>query len=511
MIVWNPPREPPVLKRSVTAGRFSDSLCRVPTPWLRFLFWAYLLFMVWASATATNPADPDLWHRLAIGEYLWQQHRFPLGDTFSYLSDYQHVADHEWGSAIIFYALWSWGAGTAMVGTKLITLTITLALVVWAGLQSRQPTFLFTAFYALVLLTLLPSFQSTVRCMIFTHIIFALWLYWFQRERHGRPVPTLYYVLSIVPWANLHGGFTIGLFWLGAVAVIEAILGCPWKIWLVRLGLCSLATLINPFGWHLWVSTARALAATRHGFNEWAPVQWWTLQFNYPGYKLLLVSVLIALAIQLYRLGWKNIDRTGVILTLLFMGLAISSARHTSLFAIVAGALVPDFFPLKWPYFLTTGPVRRLVITAASFALVLVPLFTGLLVLPGAGLTLEYPPVACPVPAVDFLQRANIRGNLLVPFNYGSYALWKLRGQMRVSMDGRYDLVYKATTYRRVDDFFVARGDWHRLLTSPAPDAILVPRSEKVYGRLRGEPGWIEAWVDPSDAVFVPASRLPAR
>jgi hypothetical protein len=186
------------------------------------------------------------------------------------------------------------------------------------------------------------------------------------------------------------------------------------------------------------------------------------------------------------------------------MLLALSSARHTSLFAIVAGALLPGLFPLKWPSYLHSGPVRRLAAVALNSALLIVPFFAALIVMPGAGLALEYPHVACPVEAVDFLQRENVRGKLLVPFNYGSYALWELRGKMRVSMDGRYDLVYLPETYRRVDDFFSARPGWRDLLTSPAPDAILVPRDADVYVKLRNEPTWKEAWHDPYDAVFLP-------
>jgi hypothetical protein len=126
------------------------------------------------------------------------------------------------------------------------------------------------------------------------------------------------------------------------------------------------------------------------------------------------------------------------------------------------------------------------------------------LALPSSSLGLSYPAVACPVGGVDFLRQHDVRGNLLVPFNYGSYALWQLRGKMRVSMDGRYDLVYTRATYDRVADFFDARGDWKKLLTSPAPDAILVPQSDAVYARLRTEPGWTEAWEDRVDAVFLP-------
>ena len=475
------------------------------TPWVKFLLWVYLLFLVWAFATVTNPVDPDLWHRLAVGEYLCQNQHLPQGDTFSYLPDYKFVADHEWGSALVFYALWRWGDGTAMVGTKLITLTITLALVVWAGFQVRRPTVVFAAFYALVLLALLPSFQTTVASTIFTHMFFAIWLFWFQRERHGHPVPTLLYVLTMIPWANLHGGFAVGLLWLFMVCIVEMIFHGAWKTWAVRFGLCALATLINPFGWQLWVVTARALVATRRGFDEWAPVHWWTIEISYPGYKLLLLGVIAALTIQIYRLGWKRIDRPGIILLGVFSVLALTSARHTSLFALVAGALVPDFFPLKWPHILVIGPVRRLVVMAMSSALMLFPLYAGFWVLhEDKGLQLEYLPDDCPMAGVEYLKQENIRGKLLVPFNYGSYALWELRGKMRVSMDGRYDLVYSPATYWRVYDFFDARGDWRSLLTAPAPDAILVPRLDRVFDRLMMDPGWSEAWHDRDNAVFLP-------
>jgi hypothetical protein len=477
----------------------------VSTPWVRFVFWVYLLFLVWAAATVTNPADPDLWHRLAVGEFLCQTGHFPSGDAFSYLFDYKQVADHEWGSALVFYGLWHGDGGTAIVATKIITLTVTLALVVWAGMRDRRPTILLAGFYALVLLALLPSFQSTVRCMVFTHIFFALWLYWFQRERHGHFVPTLLYVLTMIVWANLHGGFVIGLAWLLLVTVVEIVYQGPWKKWAVRLALCTLATLINPFGWQLWIATGRALVTTRRGFDEWAPVPWLSDPHLYLGYELLFLGILAALALEIQRKGWRQIDRAAVILIGAFMLLALTAARHTALFAEVAGALVPGIFSFRWTYTLHVRPLRRLCAVAINAALLVVPLFTALIILPeGAGLRLEYPHVACPVGAVDFLEHRDTRGKLLVPFNYGSYALWELRGKMRVSMDGRYDLVYSPETYRRVDDFFRGKGDWRSLLTSPQPDAILVPRSADVYFDLRNEPGWIEAWHDPWDAVFLP-------
>jgi len=476
----------------------------VSTPLVKFVFWVYLLFLVVVFGTVTNPVDPDLWHRLAFGEYAWRTGHFPQGDTFSYLADYQYVADHEWGSALILYGLWQWAGPGAIVVAKLVTLAVTLCLVIWAGLGHRRPTTPMAGFYALVLLALLPSFQSTVRCMVFTHVLFALWICWYQRERQGRPVATGWYVLTMALWANLHGGFVLGLVWLALVAAVEVVCLGDWKRWALRLGLCSLATVINPYGWELWVSTGRALVAPRAGFGEWAPVAWLGPPILYLGFKLLFPCVVAALAIQLYRKGWSGVDQRGVIFLVAFMALGLTSARHTSLLAVVAGGLLPDVFPLKWPYATRTGPVRRLGTVAVNSALIMVPFLSSMMVLPGAALELEYSPVACPVGAVDFLLRENVRGKLLVPFNYGSYALWELRGRMRVSMDGRYDLVYKPETYRRVDDFFAGRQGWYGLLTHPAPDAVLVPRSDDVYYRLHADPGWREAYRDPYDAVFLP-------
>jgi len=476
----------------------------VSTPWLKFYFWAYLLFLVWAAATAVNPADPDLWHRLAVGEYLCHTRHFPTGDTFSYLASYQDIADHEWGSGIIFYELWSHGGGSAIVLAKIVTLGATLTLIVWAGKGDRKPTLLVMAFYAVILLALLPSFQSTLRCLAFTHLLFALWIYLWQRERRGLASLAWLYPLTIIVWANLHGGFVIGLLWLALLTALEWIFRGNWNKWAVRFTWCALATLVNPYGWHLWYATGRALLTTRLGFPEWAPVPWVAEPLVYLGYKILLPGTVITLAYVIYRRGWRNVDQRGVILVVASLVLFVS-ARNTSLVAVVAGAILPGFLHERMSFSTMQRPLRRLTYLCFSAGLALFPLYAALItLLQSSGLKLDYAGDSCPVGAVDFLKQQGLQGNLLVPFNYGSYALWQLRGKMRVSMDGRYDLVYSPATYQRVDDFFNARGDWQTLLTTPAPQAVLVRRMDRVFDRLMMDPAWTYAWHDRDNAVFLP-------
>ena len=180
------------------------------------------------------------------------------------------------------------------------------------------------------------------------------------------------------------------------------------------------------------------------------------------------------------------------------------SARNSTLLAVVAGAMAPGLFRKEPLVAKDAHPVQNLVYMALGSTLLLFPFYSALVVSPRSGFDLEYPHVSSPIDAVDFLRIRKIRGNLLVPFNYGSYALWNLHGQMRVSMDGRYDLVYFPETFRRVEDFFQARGDWQKLLSSPGPDAILVPKDDPVYPKLLDEPGWKEVFQDDTDAVFLP-------
>jgi hypothetical protein len=474
----------------------------------RVLFWLYLFLLVWADGTAFNSADPDLWHRLTLGDYLWRTGQFPPGGTFSYLADYKNIADHEWGSAVIFDAIFratGGGAffGSAMVGLKLVTLAVTLAFVVWAGLRRQRPSVPMAAFYALVLLALLPSFLSTLRCMVFTNIFFALWLYWFQCERTGTRIPAWAYALTMLVWANLHGGFTIGLAWLALVAAVEFWQAGEWKKWAVRLGLCTLVTLVNPFGVHLWISTLRALAAPRGGFDEWAPVHWFSS--DEPGYKLLLLATLLAFVYLLRRRHGRQIDRGAVALILVMLFLSLTSSRHTALFALTVGALLPGTLPASPRTSRVREPQQRLVYMGICSTCLMIPLFLALKVLPyGDGLRLTYNADSCPVGAVDFLRASGTRGDLLTPFNYGSYAMWKLRGNMRVSMDGRYDLVYKPATYNRVADFYLGQPAGQSLLMNPKPAAVLVPRGDRVYPQMLANPGWKQAYADSHDAVFLP-------
>jgi hypothetical protein len=231
-------------------------------------------------------------------------------------------------------------------------------------------------------------------------------------------------------------------------------------------------------------------------------VPWFSPDFA--GYKLVLLATIGALVYLALRRRDRDIDYRSIAIIDFFMLLSLLSARHTTLFVLTVGALLPGALPAAPRPARIRTPLRRLAYMGLCSACLLVPFYAALFNLPGDGLRLVYSDESAPVEAVNFLKQAGVRGNLLTPFNLGSYAMWALRGRMRVSMDGRYDLVYKPETFARVDDFFRAKPDGQSLLTDPKPDAILVPESVAIYPQLKQNPAWIEAFHGTNNAVFLP-------
>jgi len=95
--------------------------------------------------------------------------------------------------------------------------------------------------------------------------------------------------------------------------------------------------------------------------------------------------------------------------------------------------------------------------------------------LPQASLRPVAPQGFYPAAELNVLAAAQARGNLAVPFRWGSYALWRLSPGVKVSMDGRYEETYPDTTFDLNHDFFYKEGrDWDRLLRTGHVDFIVL-------------------------------------
>jgi hypothetical protein len=113
-----------------------------------------------------------------------------------------------------------------------------------------------------------------------------------------------------------------------------------------------------------------------------------------------------------------------------------------------------------------------------------------------------------PMGAIDWLRITDQRGRLLVGFNNGSLALWRLYPNFTASLDGRYEEVYPQQT---VDDVAIALNPWApqhgELLKKLVPTHILVTKDRKRLVRAADfGPSWKVGYEDAAAMVLIGSS-----
>ncbi|PAW86772.1 MAG: hypothetical protein B9S26_15235 [Opitutia bacterium Tous-C4FEB] len=475
-----------------------------------WLYYGVLLLVASAFVLHDNSADRDLWHRLALGQYVFQNGALPSHDVFSYLSESTPLHDHEWGCGVLFYTLYHFLGDWSLVALKLAAYLAVIVLIdVTARFYYKAMDLLSLSWMLLVALALVPVYVSTVRCLVFTNLFLALWLYWLARLQAGYKMPAWPFVLTAVLWANLHGGFPAGLGLLALYGLGEKLNRRPWEPFF-RIGFfAAVATLFNPYTYQLWLSTAKAVASPRLHIYEWAATP--LGDFSYFGFKLLaLATILVVILLLVTGRARANWDWVAILVVGLPLILAVRHLRHLALFSIIAGVIVyRGVCLLRRPA--SAAPTRHYL---AVIVLPLLIIFGGFLLKNGDQYRLRVTEPDYPVRAVAFLEQnlpaTGPAQKLLVPFNWGSYASWQLFPRALVSLDGRYELVYSQQTYRAVTDFFYNAPDWDTTLRQNPPDVILLPRRPELETRLLDSQHYRRVYSDDLAAVFY-KTEPPAR
>jgi hypothetical protein len=434
--------------------------------------------------------DGDLWARLAVGAHVWKTGTVMRHDSFAFTATLPEWIDHEWGAGAVFFALLNWfGPASLMVlkiGAALGALAAGIAAARANGTKWASALFL----AAPCALAVLPGYVPVVRSHVLTYLFFAVTLWWLELMRAGKRWPAFAVTLLMLAWANVHGGFVVGL---GAIALYAA--------WLrTRLALATLlaalaVTCVNPYGLHFWTYLVPAWLHPRADIGEWGPMPIWGID-PYLGFRFLFVIVLGALV-----LGWKR--HTWVGLTFLALT-AVESwlhRRHAPFFGLAALVYAGPYID-RW----------RVRTDALAAAYVLLAAAVVWWFLPNAAIEPAVPASFYPVRAVDVLEAANAEGNLAVPFRWGSYVSWRLAPKIKVSMDGRYEEIYPDATFEMNRAFFYRDGaNWDELLKRYPVDFILIElRTIRLHPDDLLRRGYEPVWSDKTSVLFARGELAPA-
>lgn len=152
--------------------------------------------------------DPDTYWHIVVGHWLLAHHAVPHADIFSYSKPGVPWVPHEWLAETIFAPLYDgWGWNGPVLITAL-SLAVTLAILTRALLRWLEPVHVLAAVAAasgLILAHLLA------RPHILTLPIMVLWFAALVEARERNRVPPLWLAALMTVWANLYGGYVLGL------------------------------------------------------------------------------------------------------------------------------------------------------------------------------------------------------------------------------------------------------------------------------------------------------------
>ena len=409
----------------------------------RFIVWVIPLIIT-LRLLSSSPADPDLFARVAMGHLTLSHATVPLTDPFAFTKTLPMWVDHEWLSGVIFYLVASATGDAGLIVLRGILAILATLSVICA---STRVTPSFGSRFVWVTMCLLHSaaaWSSAVRCQAFTYLFIPL-LYWaiIEYRKSGTAIWLALTPLMGIAWVNMHGGYALGCIIIGLFCVTEAYEKRLTKTPVfVAIG-WAIAPLFTPYGFKAFVTfLVGSLGMERPGIAEWEPLHVDQLSFA----LTILLSLPLAYGMLALR---KQRDLFTVGITFLSAYCAFRHIRFLPFFMITAATFGGPYVQATVARLRELRPSLFVALTRSGSCVVLVMCAVGsasLLVRLCSKTSYQLNLSAFPVSAVEWLRDNQVSGRLLVDFNMGSFAMWRLYPNFKISVDGRYEEAYPQET-----------------------------------------------------------------
>ena len=485
-------------------------LRRLLTPSLLDVFFVALLLSAFAQPRGLRSllGDGDTGWHIRTGELVLATGRVPVVDPFSYSRPHGAWFAWEWLADVVFAATWRWRGlgGVAALGGVVLALGATALL----ARMLRRGSGLWIGLAATMAAVSASSVHYLARPHVFSILFFtvALWVLCEDRVRRRRLVWLVVPLTAL--WANLHAGFVAWLATLGLLVMLSV----GQRDWSgVRrygclAGLCTLASLLNPYGWQLHLHIARYLNSS------------WILdnvqEFQSPHIRAEGMIVFALLLLSAVALS-PQADRFEALLVVVWGFLALRSARHVPFFAIVAAPVVASAAAACWARVASGASGRagwRIFWDLAQEfgrrprASVWLPLSAALVVAAAPAVT--FPDKVFPVQAVEGnvlrLAPSASMPRILTSDQWGDYLIYRLYPRQRVFFDGRSDF-FGPVIGADYQKLLAGESPWRELLDRYQFELALLPHDWALSTALELVPGWRKVYEDGVAVLY--ARELP--
>jgi len=479
-------------------------------PGFRDLIFVALFLSVLGAGRQMLGIDSDLGRHLALGSFILDQRIIPTRDLFSHTLPDQPRPPYEWLSQLIFALAYRILDLDGVILLAAIIIGITFTLIYGHAIRRSQYPL------SVLILTLIAAAASSVHWLPRPHIItilfLAIWVEKLDRVSRAENTSILSFPLTMLLWANLHGGFILGMLaWAAYLA------GWFWDRRrmahtngigrnLISIGaLSGTASIVTPDFWHNW----EAVFSNRSSYILSRTAE--TMRPNLLDPPVLPFTLLLVLVVLAFLINRRRLAASHVFLLAGIGILSILMARNIPLFAIACTPILAQ---------LTSGPLSRFQAWTrieerfAGFGLPasnhMIPLVA--IIVAGAcfanhqsrmGRSIyQFDPRVFPVDAVNWLASNPQQGAMFNEFNWGGYLLFRLWPQHRVFLDSQSDF-YGEPLMRDYEALMTASAHWGELLDHYQIRWAVIPADAPLSRALRLDPGWSAAYEDQVAIILI--------
>lgn len=537
----------------------------------RYIFLTLLFILIFGLFSA-EIRDPDFWWHLKTGEYICQKGALPETDPFAYTSLQKDPVNPEserirfiltqyWLAQVLFsqtYALFSFqgiiylrAAILALlmfliyrairregIGVALSLVFLVPAVMLFHTFMGERPQ-LFSFLFSFLLIFLLEGFRRAAAVSTGpAQSREPLNLNGSQRVsfffRHFR-ISVLFYLAPIpfimLMWANMHGGFILGIVILLAYLLSESLKLFSKKLgpslparaykFLIVTGVTAiLASLINPNTYKVIPFLFELESGSYKGMiiEAMSPVALIRAGFYEP--QFMIYFFLLALGFLLLLLHLSKFDLTDAALFTGFAFMSLYASRLIPFFVPLALLLTARYAPgilrrpLQNKLFVKMKAMGEKAALPATIILsvALVILINNADLFKNGIRANKYPQGAA-----NFLKAHRISGNMFNPYVWGGYLIWELYPDYRVFLDGRGligEVFFQEVRILEASPKkFEGIPEWKAMLNAYNVDFILTFSVGNFTGRLvplipalLNDPEWHLVFMDNISLIFVKQS-----
>ncbi|MFH1380362.1 MAG: hypothetical protein ABII23_08800 [bacterium] len=459
---------------------------------------AVLICSYFAGQIVFCNSDPDVFWHLKNGERLIHEGIFPVQDVFSFTGHGKFLVAYEWLSEAVFYMLFASIGYGGLFGLTLMlfggTIYVAYTHMRTIGLDSKLSIFL----SLLVLVGFLR--HMSIRTQNFSFLFFIIFVYLIKGRYYAKLWMKLLVLILLMIWAQLHGGFILGLILIFVEALNESVIKreLSLKILLFPLLACF-AVGIHPSGYYslvypLWMFFQRPPVCSF--IDEWKPIDF-SKACNYP--YICIISIIVYFGLKKIS---HNIMWTAFWFVLLFFSMGNLKMMP---YTITLGVILLAYRlkeEKKYSIPLVYVIILNVVLCAFSANQSL------LLIKDHHQFQKPFIERSFPHEEADFIKKYLPSKFIFNSYGWGGYLIYKLYPSNLIFIDGRADLYWQILANEYVQ-ILESRADNLSLLDEFKIDVVVLPKHYWLNRELYIAPGWVLAFEGSMAYVF--ARKTPVK